>query len=385
MASFSRKVISSWSKWLPLFLIVFMLVSVLAGCAFQTGANENENGNETALTDETVMPTILYDESTVISLYEKSILAVAMIIVEIGADSGSMPGILQEGQGSGFIIDDQGHIITNNHVVEGATRITIALHDGRQLEAEVIGTDRESDVALLQVDAGELGDINPLPFGDSDKIKPGQMAIALGSPYGLDGSITVGVISGVGRSLGGSGQRPNPEILQTDAAINPGNSGGPLLNSAGEVVGINTAIDASAAGIGFAVPINTVRSLLPALLRGGEVKNPWLGISGVAISSRLAELLELPVSSGVYIVAVVTDSPAEGVGIIESGTDELGQPARGGDIVTAIDGIRVSGVEDMVAYLNYKEPGDIISLEINRGGEVLTISLTLGEWPDGLP
>jgi 2-alkenal reductase len=247
-----------------------------------------------------------------------------------------------------------------------------------------VGTDRESDVALLQVDTEKLGKVEPLLLGDSDIVKPGQMAVALGSPFGLDGSITIGIISGIGRSLSSAGQRPIPKIIQTDAAINPGNSGGPLLNSAGEVVGINTAIELSSTGIGFVVPINTVKSLIPALLKGGEVKNSWLGIRAVAISPNLVELLDLSVSSGIYVITIAAGSPAEKAGLIEGGSDDLGQLNRGGDVITDVDGIEVSAVEDLVAYLNEKEPGDKISLSIHRGGEYFTVELTLGEWPEEL-
>jgi len=368
-------------KWLAVPLTVLMLAGILSGCSLTGEVDSDSPATETT---EQVTPTVLYDEASVISLYESSIPAVVMIIVEIETNGSSIFTSPQGGQGSGFIIDDQGHIITNNHVVEDASKVTVILHDDRRLEAEIVGTDRESDVALLKVNTKELGTVKPLLLGDSDSLRPGQMAVALGSPFGLDGSITIGIISGVGRSLSSAGQRPNPEIIQTDAAINPGNSGGPLLNSAGEVIGINTAIEVSSTGIGFVVPINTVKSILPALLKGGEVKNPWLGISAVAISSDLMELLELPVSSGVYIVIIVTGSPAEKADLIESGSDNSGQPARGGDIITAIDGIEVSEVEELVAFLNDKEPGDKISLSINRNGDNFTVEVVLGEWPDGL-
>lgn len=371
-------------KWWAVPLIALMLASILSGCTLTGEVDNVDSDIPTTNITEQVIPTTLYDEDSVISLYEKSIPAVVMIIVEIDDDGGFSFAIPQGGQGSGFIIDDQGHIITNNHVVEDAIKVTAILHDDRQLEAEVLGTDRESDVALLQVDAAKLGEVKPLLLGDSDSIKPGQMAVALGSPFGLDGSITIGIISSIGRSLSSAGQRPIPEIIQTDAAINPGNSGGPLLNSAGEVVGINTAIEASSTGIGFAVPINTVKSLLPALLKGGEIKNPWLGVSAVAISPNLVELLELSVYSGIYVVTVAEGSPAEEAGLIESGSDDLGQPGRGGDVITAVDEIEVSAVEDLVAYLNDKEPGDKISLLIHRGDGYLTIEVTLGEWPEQL-
>jgi len=369
-------------KRLGIFLILLVLTGILAGCTATVDVGSPDAEVKVTVSGEPEVTAVLYDENKITALYEKSIPAVVMIIVEIETDESTGFLIPQGGQGSGFIIDEFGHIVTNNHVVQGATSVTVILKNDTRLEAEVVGTDRESDIALLRVDTGQLGDVEPLPLGDSDTLKPGQMAIALGSPFGLDGSITVGVVSGVGRSLSSEGQRPNPEIIQTDAAINPGNSGGPLVNSSGHVIGINTAIEASATGIGFAVPINTVKSLLPALLKGGEVKNPWLGISAVAISPQLVELLELPVSAGVYVVTVTTDSPAEQAGLIESGVDELGQPARGGDIITGVDGKEMSRVEDLVAYFNDQQPGDTISLSVHRGNEDIVIDVILGEWPD---
>ncbi len=361
---------------------MLILAVVLAGCTATVDVGSPDTESKVTVSGESEVTAVLYDENKITELYEKSIPAVVMIIVEIESDESTGFQFPQGGQGSGFIIDKLGHIITNNHVIQNATSVTVILEDDTRLEAEVVGTDRESDIALIKVDTGQLGNVEPLPLGDSDTLKPGQMAIALGSPFGLDGSITVGIVSGVGRSLSSEGHRPNPEIIQTDAAINPGNSGGPLMNSSGQVIGINTAIEASSNGIGFAVPINTVKSLLPALLKGGEVKNPWLGISAVAISPQLVELLELPVSAGVYVVTVTTDSPAEKAGLIESGVDELGQPARGGDIITGVDGKETSRVEDLVAYFNDKQPGDTISLSVHRGDEDLVIDVTLGEWPD---
>lgn len=369
-------------KRLAVSLILIILVVVVSSCA-QTGkVDKVDSDSPTIKTAEEVIPPNQYNEDSIVALYEKSIQAVVTLIVETEINGSFGFVTPQEGQGSGFIINDQGHIITNNHVVEDSTKITVILHDDRRLEAEVVGTDRESDIALLQIKTETLGKIEPLLLGDSDNIKPGQMAIALGSPFGLDGSITIGIISGVGRSLGSASQRPNPEIIQTDAAINPGNSGGPLLNSIGKVIGINTAIEVSSTGIGFVVPINTVKSLLPELLKGGEVKNPWLGIGAVAINPNLSALLELPLSSGIYVVNITADSPAEQAGLIESGNDDLGQPNPGGDIITHIDRIEVSTVDDLVAYLNDKAPGDKIILSIQRGSDDFIIEVTLGEWPE---
>jgi S1-C subfamily serine protease len=325
----------------------------------------------------------LYDEEAIVALYEQSIPAVVEIKTVVSGNElpFSLFGTPQlRGQGSGFIVDKEGHILTNYHVIDGASEVNVTLHDGETVSAQVVGTDRENDLALLKVDAGKVSSISPLPWGDSDKVKPGQMAIALGSPFGLEGSITVGVISGLGRALSGTQERPITNMLQTDAAINPGNSGGPLLDSRGEVIGINTAIEASSSGIGFAIPINNASSLLPALLQGGEVSNPWLGISGTDIDQELASMLNLAVDSGVYVVSVLPDSPAERAGLIPGGSDQ-GRPTSGGDIITAVDGHPVAKVADLLEYFNTKKVGDQVSLSVIRGDETLTVVVTLGEWP----
>lgn len=282
-------------------------------------------------------------------------------------------------QGSGFIIDGEGYILTNYHVVADAAEVEVTLHDGTVLAAEVRGTDRESDLALLAIDAQEVAGIRPLPLGDSDAARPGQMAIALGSPFVLSCSVTVGIISGVDRSLASSTARLITQLLQTDAAINPGNSGGPLLNSAGEVVGINTAIESPNSGIGYAVPINRAKSILSSLREGGEVGTPWLGISGQAVNPELAEELELPVTSGVYVVQVWEDSPAEAAGL--RGADE---DLRGGDTITGVDGVEAGSVLELLDYFNSRTPGDVVSLTVVRGDETLTVEATLAEWPEDL-
>jgi len=358
---------------------------VMSGCIqdmSQAATSENTPANTPI-----VVPTTLYDESMLVSLYEQVIPSVVKIEAVIEKEVENIGpfefGPFQrEGQGSGFIIDEQGHVLTNNHVISGASSVKVILREGDVLDAEIVGTDRENDLALLKIDSSKIGDTKPLPLGDSGKIKPGQMAIALGSPYGLEGSITVGIISAIGRSIPSTAQRLITDMLQTDAAINPGNSGGPLLNSSGEVIGINTAIEASANGIGFAIPINTAKSLLPALLEGGEVGSPWLGIKAVAIEKELAGKLELPVDVGVYVVEVILGSPAEEAGLRGSGTNEQGQPTFGGDIISDVDGYPVTSVEDLLTYFNGKKPGDEVNLSVYRGEKVLTMEVTLGEWPE---
>jgi S1-C subfamily serine protease len=371
-------------------IVALMLVSAaIVGCAggSEVAADPSfQTGNKQDTTGATIVAP-LYDESTVVSLYERSIPAmveirtiVPMSTTSFGPFNFDVPD--KSGQGSGFFIDNEGHILTNNHVVEGAETVTVIIHDGTEMEADVIGTDEQNDLALLKVDADGLDNVSYLTLGDSDLIKPGQMAVAMGSPYGLEGSITVGIVSGVGRSLTGEARRTIVDVIQTDAAINPGNSGGPLLNSDGEVIGINTAIEASSNGIGFAVPINTASSRLPALLEGGEVKSPWLGIQGMTIDHTLAESLGLSSESGIYVIDVIANSPAEKAGLKESGLNDQGQPVYGGDIIVAIDAEPLSSIEDLLGYLNGKKPGDTVTLSIYREGEQIDLSLKLKEWPN---
>jgi len=342
-----------------------------------------------AVASPSALPVVsLYDEEAIVTLYNQAIPAVVEIKT-IVSGSESPLGIFGapnlRGQGSGFIIDTEGHILTNNHVVDGASSVNITLHNGETFAAQVVGTDRENDLAILKVDPEKISDINPLNLGDSDNVKPGQMAIALGSPFGLEGSVTVGIISGVERAMAGTQSRSITNMLQTDAAINPGNSGGPLLNSKGEVVGINTAIEASSNSIGFAIPVNNAKSLLPALLQGGEVSTPWLGISGTEIDQTLSSELSLAADSGVYIVSVVPGSPAEKVGLVPGGSDQSG-PTPGGDVITAIDGHNVAAVSDLLQYLNTKQAGNQVSLTVIREGKTITVEVTLDEWPkDAFP
>jgi S1-C subfamily serine protease len=368
-----------------------LLVTVLASCS-TTGLNVSPSVSGTSViapAPANAEPTALFDENSVVSLYERAIPAVVQVdtVVSNKADimtpfGFSMPQT--RGQGSGFIIDNQGHILTNNHVIDNATQVKVTLHDGTELNAKVLGTDPNNDLALLEIEPGNISSIAPLPFGNSDVIKPGQMAIALGSPYGLEGSVTVGVISGLKRSIPSETQRAIANMIQTDAAINPGNSGGPLLNSKGEVIGINTAVEASANSIGYAIPINTAKSMLPALLKGEKVKTPWLGISGMAITPELVQNLNLTVTKGVYVIGVMPDSPTQKAGIREGGSNQQGEPTSGGDIITAVDGVAVSKVEDLISYFNGKRPGDEIALSVVREGKQMTVMVTLGEWPGNI-
>lgn len=358
-----------------LIAVVLPLSLVLSGCAASTPLTlaPPAISPREPVTAPSALPVVsLYDEEAIVTLYNQMIPAV----VEIKT-------VERRGQGSGFIVDKEGHILTNNHVVDGASSVSVTLHSGETLDAQVVGTDRENDLALLKVDTGKISSISPLPWGNSDNVNPGQMAIALGSPFGLEGSITVGIISGVERVMAGAHERSITNMLQTDTAINPGNSGGPLLDSKGEVIGINTAIQPSSNGIGFAIPINNAKSLLPALLQGGEVSTPWLGISGTEIDQTLASKLDLATDHGVYVVSVMPDSSAEKAGLVPGGSDQ-GSPTSGGDIITAINGREVTAVSEILQYLNTKKVGEQVSLTVIRGDETIVVEVTLGEWPQDI-
>lgn len=312
----------------------------------------------------------LADEQQIVDLYAEASPAVFQINVGLAT-------------GSGFLIDDEGHILTNSHVVSGASTVTVTVNDGSELDGKVLGVDPADDLALIEVDASQVSDITALTLGESDGVQPGQMAIAIGSPYGLEDTITVGVISGLDRKLTGDDGRPITGVLQTDAALNPGNSGGPLLNSEGKVIGVNTAVESqSADGVGFAIPVNTAKDVLSRLQEGQTIARPWLGIGGTTLTSEVAEALDLGVNKGVYVEDVVRGSPADEAGLQAGGTTREGTPARGGDVITAIDGEPVNSIETLVDILNSREVGDKVKLTVNRGEETLALSVTLGAFPE---
>ena len=288
--------------------------------------------------------------------------------------------------GSGFLIDQEGHIVTNNHVIEQAQRVRISFSDNTSAEAKVLGRNPANDLALLKVEPELVKDIEPVELGDSSKVRPGQLAIIIGSPFGLKNSVSVGVSSGVDRGLPSKLGRFIPGMLQTDALISPGNSGGPMLNRAGQVVGITTAVELSSAqlnqSIGFAVPVNTLRELLPQLKEPATVRPPWLGTLSQSLRPLLVERLELPVERGFYIIRIIPGSPAEQAGLIPSGVDANGRPATGGDIIIiAAEGVPVESGTDLTTELNRHQAGEQITLTVIRNGTETQVGVTLGEWP----
>jgi S1-C subfamily serine protease len=299
----------------------------------------------------------------------------------------------QEGTGSGFVIDAEGHIVTNYHVIEGAEELLVTLANGEVYEAQVIGADAANDLAVIRIDAGdELPP--PLPLADSDQLRVGRFVVAIGNPFGLEQTLTTGVVSALGRVIESpEDDRFIGEVIQTDAAINPGNSGGPLLNLNGEVIGVNSQIvstSGSSSGIGFAVSSNTVQRVVPQLIDQGYYSHPWLGAQLLDLSPSTAEVLreagmEIPVDRGILVLEAFENGPADTAGI--QGGDRVVRIGNyrvpiGGDILTAIDGQPVENFQEMTVYLETETVvGDTVEITLIRDGETLTIPVTLEENP----
>ena len=299
----------------------------------------------------------------------------------------------RSGEGSGFVWDTQGHIVTNNHVVAGADRVEVIFWDHSSAEAEVLGTDPYSDLAVLKVNV-PAEKLRPVTLGDSDTLKVGQLVVAIGNPFGQEFTMTSGIISALGRTIPTLRVGPAffsiPEVIQTDAAINPGNSGGPLLDRQGRVIGINTMIltrSGASAGIGFAIPINIAKRIVPVLIEEGSYSYAWLGITGTTLTPKLAELMDLPEDTkGALIIEVTKDSPADKAGL--RGSDRTlkmeGEEYRlGGDVIVSIDGHPVREMDDLIAYLIERtRPGDTVTLEvIHANGQREQVQVTLGRRP----
>jgi 2-alkenal reductase len=304
-------------------------------------------------------------------------------------------------EGSGFVWDAQGHIITNNHVVEGADALQVTFGDGLVLPAEVVGRDPDSDLAVIKVDSA-LVTLAPVEQGDINEVRVGQRAVAIGNPFGLVGSMTTGIVSAVGRSVRAATGYSIPLAIQTDAAINPGNSGGPLLNERGQVIGVNFQIRSDVranSGVGFAIPINIVQRVAPALIKDGVYKHAWLGISGQTYSPAWAKSLGFPVDQrGAYIITVIDSGPSKRAGLRGGTTDtdivvDVDMQNRpvflsgGGDLVIAIDDQPVKTFDDVLIYLeSYKSPNETVTLKVLRPGKAeIQIPVTLGERPKQTP
>lgn len=329
----------------------------------------------------TLIDAIALDEQLVIELYQRVSPAVVNITTRVTTLNFFFGPMTSEGSGSGFVIDREGHIVTNYHVIENAESIEVTFSDETVTPATVLGSDPRNDLAVLKVDL-DASHLFPVTLGRSADLRVGQRAIAIGNPFGLDRTLTVGVVSALERPLQLDDNRTIFNVIQTDAAINPGNSGGPLLNSRGEVIGVNTAVRQDAQGIGFAVPVDTVHRVVPVLIERGSYPHPWAGFLGYSITPRLASVLNLPVEQGVLIAQLYRDGPAVAAGIrgaqsqVRVGNQRL---LVGGDIVTAVDGQPVRDWNDFARYLDLNtEAGQTITLNLLRDGRPLTIELRLG-------
>jgi S1-C subfamily serine protease len=322
-------------------------------------------------------------------IYERDAQGVAFIRAQVVQSSESVFGLPQQQEstatGSGFLIDNDGHILTNAHVVEGAKSVTVQLGDEDPQDAEVVGTDPSTDIALLKVD--DTQGVNPLPLGDSAEAQVGDPVVAIGNPFGLDRTVTTGIVSALQRQI----QAPNgfsiSDVIQTDAAINPGNSGGPLIDGAGRVIGINSQIESQSGGnvgIGFAVPIQTAIDVVSQLEDGGEVHRAYLGITGGDITPDVAQALNLPVQEGVLVEQVLNGGPADDAGV-EGATGQAtvgGQTVPiGGDIITKVDGNEVTGMDDVISAVNEHKPGDELTLTVSRDGQQQDLTVKLGDRP----
>lgn len=321
------------------------------------------------------------DELNTAELYQQ----VTPSVVNISVTDGGR----QQGTGTGFVVDTDGHIVTNNHVVESASYIEVTFVDGTVIDATLVGRDPEADLAVIRVDPAAV-ELHPVTFADSDAVFVGQQAFAIGSPFNQAFTLTTGIVSALDRSLQNENYFSIPELIQTDAAINPGNSGGPLLNHDGHVIGITTAIlsgTRSASGVGFAIPSNTVRRIVPYLIENGEFEHSWLGIAGMTLLPAQRRAMELEAGvTGVMVSDVTANSPASRAGLTEatgSVDTPFGRLATGGDIITAIDGSPVTQMSDLISYLDDQtRPGDVVTLSILRDGSPMQVQVTLAPRQD---
>ena len=393
--------------WLVVFLVILATTACTLPSLAQLGleksnpsdaANEPEAvlpaGEEPAAgeTEEVTQVSVLVpdevlQEDALVNIYQT--VSPGVVSIQVYTQTGS-------GQGSGFVVDKDGHIVTNYHVVDGAETIEVHFQSGIKVYGEVVGVDLDSDIAVIKVEV-DPDVLTPLTIGDSDQVYVGQTVVAIGNPYGLSGTMTVGIVSARGRTLDSIRQTTDGtyfsagDLIQTDATINPGNSGGPLLNLNGEVIGINRAIQTSSAiisgtssntGIGFAVSSNIVSLVLPSLVNGETYNYPYLGLSAMSsMSLTQSEYLDLPQATGAYVLEVVAGGPADQAGLLAGDQPTQVQGLySGGDLIIAADGQEVLQFSDMLNYMIlHKQPGDTMEVTVLRDGQEVTLTVVLGE------
>ena len=346
--------------------------SALSASSAQRGASEH---NESLTEEETIN----------VRIYREASPAVANVLTKATEYDFFMDPVPVEGAGSGFIIDPKGFILTNYHVVAGAQTIEVVLGDQSRYPAKFIGADQRNDVALIKIEP-KGKQLAALPLGDSSKLLVGQKVLAIGDPFGFQSTLTTGVISAIGRTVQTSQTTFIDEAIQTDASINRGNSGGPLLNTHGEVIGINSAIytpSGTAAGIGFAIPINSAKLIANDLMTEGRVRRAYLGVQTIPVAGWLAEALDLPVQDGLLVEQATKGGPASAAGI--RGGDRVAQAGTmrrimiGGDVIVGFDGQKVGNQFDLNVLLNRKRPGDTVNVTVYRGAKKMEIPVKLGE------
>ena len=357
-----RLVLRSFLILIPISIII----ALFNGQLFSAGLTEEERNN--------------------IAIYEKvsdGVVNVTSTAVQTDFFFNAFP---TQGSGSGSIIDTKGHILTNHHVVANAQKLEVTLGDGSKWPAKLVGSDPDSDLAVIKIDAPKEK-LKIIPMGDSKNLKIGQKVLAIGNPFGLQRTLTTGIVSSVGRTIRSDAGTLIEDVIQTDAAINPGNSGGPLLNSDGEIIGINSAIlspSGGNVGIGFAVPVNTAKQVVPELLSKGYVTYPWIGATIQSLIPEVAKYLKLKIERGAIIAEVVKGGPADKAGL--KGGNQKVQVGNmiavvGGDIVVKVDQHEVKTNDELIHYIREKKPGDTILLKVYRKGDFVDVKLTLGERP----
>jgi serine protease Do len=381
-----------------LFLIaIFPLLAMACGIFIPRGSTSEADQNAPAVSLQLAtvaaptlapiqLPAVTVDEEALlIELYRQVNPAVVNIITYV--DQGNF--VTSSGQGSGFVYDSDGDIITNSHVVHGSDSIEVVFTDGTTLPAEIVGQDLHSDLAVIRVKVLPA-DARPLPLGDINEVAVGQTVVAIGNPFGLGGTLTRGIVSAMGRTIPALTAFSIPQAIQTDAPINPGNSGGPLLNLRGQVIGVNAQIETSDgsrvnSGVGFAIPVSIVGRVIPVLIEEGEYQWGWLGVTGGTVNTAMVEAMDLPVHKGAYISQIINGGPADKAGLRGS-QDQVSVDGRrtevGGDIIVAIDGQPVGSFDDILIYIALNtHPGQQVVLTLLRDGKTQDVSLTLEPRP----
>jgi S1-C subfamily serine protease len=370
-------------------LIVLVLGAVLISTdVIDTGDSQTVVQRQSPITQPTSDDGSGGGGRTVHDIYAEEGRGVAFISAQgVSSDESSPFGAPQEGEatGSGFVVDKDGTILTNAHVVEGADEVTVSFEEGgEEIDAEVKGVDTSSDLAALKIDPSEVDNLEVLPLGDSSKAEVGDPVVAIGNPFGLSRTVTTGIVSALQREITAPDGFQISNVIQTDASINPGNSGGPLLDAEGRVIGINSQIATGggqgSVGIGFAVPVNTAKQLLPQLREGGEIERAWFGVQMSDVTEDVARELDLPVDKGALVVEATEGGPADDAGL-RGGDPQTGE---GGDLIVAIDGQEIETGDELAAAIAGKQPGDNVEVEYYRGDNKETVEVELGERPSSL-